>query len=45
MLPDTYRDKMKDLEFLRLYADRVLGEMKYEGRPFNLIKQQGEYVQ
>jgi len=38
MLPDTYRDKMKDLEFLRLCADRIPGEIKYEGRSFNLIK-------
>ncbi len=36
LLPDEYRDKKEDLEFLRTYSDKIPDEVKYRGKPFNL---------
>lgn len=34
--PDGYRDKEKELVFLRKHKDRIPSKIKYHGKPFNL---------
>ena len=36
LLPDNYRAKKEDLEFLHRYSDKIPDEIKYQGKPFNL---------
>ncbi|MDK6029297.1 Trm112 family protein [Ignisphaera sp. 4213-co] len=37
LLPDSYRKKSEDLEFLSMYKDKVPEEIKMNGKPYNLL--------
>ena len=37
MLPDHYRNKNEDLKFLRKYSDKIPSEIRYRGKPYNLV--------
>ncbi len=36
MLPDHYRNRGEDINFLKKYSDKIPDEIKYHGKPFNL---------
>jgi len=36
LLPDNYRNKNEDLEFLRRYSEKIPDDIKLRGKPFNL---------
>ena len=40
MLPDNYREKEKELEFLQKYANKISDKIKYESKPFNFKQKQ-----
>jgi len=36
MLPDHYRNKAEDLNFLKKYTDSIPDKIKYQGKPYSL---------
>ena len=37
LLPDNYRKKEEDVEFLNMYRDKIPDEIKMNGKPYNLL--------